>query len=456
MVRSARVSRRQFLALLLPLLAVLIAFTVLLALERSGVRGAPLWDEDFARYVRDRIGQDLVWGVGDDRKQWQAEFNAMNAYVRTFDDYGGVTAPWHVEEERARSTGQYHGIGIQIEQPAEGTPEGQGILVTGVQPGGPAASAGVRIGDRIVAVDEWALSAMSSLDDLRDRIRGPLGTSVVLRLRSPEGTERAASVVRAEIEKGSVFGTRIVDGPRGIGYTRVGAFQPGTARDLRAALDRLSQDGMKALVLDLRDNSGGLMDQAVLVANLFLDRGVILRQRGRSRDFTAVHRADPAQAWNPAIPLAVLVNGWVDYEHQGSASASEILAGALQDHRRAVLVGERTFGKFLVQAVEDVPTRPGLALFKRTTSVYETPLGHHYQRRGSPSEGDPLAGLEPDLFVPLTLEERRGLGRVFDDEYYADWKPKGAVPPRAFVDRQLEAARALLAGDAVIAPIAPP
>jgi len=443
-------TRRQFLALLLPLLAVLAAFTVLLALERSGVPGAPPWDERFAQYVRDRMTQDFVSGTGDTRHQWEAYFNSLNAYVQTYDSYAQIVPPWLVEESREHSSGQYGGIGVRIEDLRAREGSEAGVRVIGVKPGGPAATAGVVVGDVIIGVDGGPLperSADAEADPLQEAIRGPEGTAVVLRLRGPDGTERDAPVVRAQIDTGSVLGVRMVDPERGIGYARLLAFQAHTAADLRAALTQLDAAGLHSLILDLRNNAGGLMDQAVAIADLFLDEGVILRQRGRSREYTEVYHATPDATWNATMPLAVLIN-------EGSASASEILAGALQDHRRAVLVGVRTHGKFLVQVVESVPTDAGTALFKRTTSIYETPLGHHYPRRAPGAQEDPLAGIAPDLQVPLAREDRERLRSVFLDEFYADWNPAREPSVVDFVDPQLEAARALLAGEA-IAPLLP-
>jgi len=437
-------TRRQFIALLLPLLAVLGAFTVLLALERSGVPGAPPWDDRFAQYVRDRMTQDFVSGTGDARRQWEAYFNGLNAYVQSYDAYAQIVPPWQVEESREHSSGQYGGIGVRIEDlRAREGPEA-GVRVIGVKPGGPAATAGIVVGDVIIGVDGGPLPERSTdalADTLQDAIRGPEGTAVILRVRGPDGAERDARVVRSQIDTGSVLGARLVDPAAGIGYVRISAFQARTAEDLRAALTRLAAGGMKALILDLRNNAGGLMDQAVAVADLFLDDGVILRQRGRSREYTEVYHATAKGTWNAELPLAVLVN-------EGSASASEILAGALQDHRRAVLVGTRTHGKFLVQVVEAVPTDAGTVLFKRTTSIYETPLGHHYPRRAPGAHEDPLAGIAPDLQVTATRAERESLREVFLDEFYADWNPDREPDVKDFADPQLAAARALLAGEA--------
>jgi carboxyl-terminal processing protease len=218
-------------------------------------------------------------------------------------------------------------------------------------------------------------------------------------------------------------------------------------RDLREQAEKLLEEGMRGLVLDLRGNRGGLLDQAVEVADLFLDEGIIVRQRGRLREFTDLREARAEGTLSARLPLAVLING-------ESASASEILAAALRDHRRAVLVGERSYGKFLVQIVEEVPMEIGAALFKRTTSIYETPLGHHYQRAPRRNGDDPLAGIAPDLYVPLDKNELKQLRSRFVREYYADWNPD-APPGEAFEDRQLAAARALLRGETYYPRMAP-
>jgi carboxyl-terminal processing protease len=447
------VTRRQFLALLVPLLLVIGAFVVLWTLER---RGTPPWDTAFANRVREAMGREFVGGTGDERQQWQAYFNAMQAYARTFDGYAEIPPPWELQRRQELSSGRYTGIGVRIDTSrAEAGPES--VFVTGVKPGGPAAVAGVAVGDRIVAVDGRSMAeilldgrpaARLSETPLQAAIRGLEGTAVVLRLRAPDGSERDARVVRAQVDEGTVLGARFLDPAKGIGYVRLAGFRSSTAKDLRAELEKLAKAGLKALVLDLRGNLGGFLDQAVLVANLFLEDGVIVRQRGRMAQFNAIYRAERKETWDATIPLAVLLN-------DGSASASEVLGGALLDHRRAVLVGERTFGKFLVQLVEEVPTEAGMAMFKRTTSIYETPLGKSYQRTPPDNENDALAGIPPDLFVPMTKEDRERLALVFEDESYADWDPGRAPRVEGFRDPQIEAARALLAGEAVCPALAP-
>jgi carboxyl-terminal processing protease len=195
---------------------------------------------------------------------------------------------------------------------------------------------------------------------------------------------------------------------------------------------------MKALVLDLRHNSGGILPQAVEVADAFLSSGVIVRVRGRGDEFNETYVATPGTTIDASLPVAVLVN-------RRSASASEVLACALRDHRRAVLIGERTWGKFLVQTVEEVPMELGAVFFKRTSAIYESPFGRNRQR--TTLGYDPLAGLEPDLYVPSSKEEREILREIFENEAYADWNPKRGPVHADFVDSALQAAIAVLRGD---------
>lgn len=444
-------TRRQFLGLIVPLLVVLIGFVVLIAMEHSGPRGAPPWDADFFRHVRESMAYDFVWGMGDEQQAWEAYFEALNAWVRTYDRFAEVVPPWHVNQAREDSSGQYMGIGIRIEEPHEHPVER--IRINGVKPDGPAAQAGIVVGEEIVSVGDRHVSelwpeppktpenglARIDLRPLQNAIRGQAGTKVRLGVRDPEtGTERKVEVERARIDSGSIFAARLVDKEPAIGYVRVSAFQASTAHDLRVEVEKLLAQGMHALVLDLRGNHGGLLDQAVEVADLFLDKGVIVQQRGRLREFTDRREAKAEGTLSATLPLAVLIN-------QESASASEILAAALRDHRRAVLVGEHTYGKFLVQIVEEVPMDVGIALFKRTTSIYETPLGYNYQRAPGANGDDPLAGIAPDLLVPLDKTEQERLQELFLHEYYADWNPE-MPPPEPFEDPQLAAARALLRG----------
>ena len=436
-------TRRQFLALIVPLLIVLLGFVGLSVTERVGAIGAPPWDEGFSYYVRRTFAREYVGGVEDDQLNQEAYFNALNAYVTTFDAYAAVVPPWQLQASRERSSGNYAGIGVRI-APWEGEGPVEAIRIVGICPEGPAERAGLRIGDEIVAVGGERLASICPTADtspLQFRIRGKRRTEVEITVRGEGGNERSVNVTRDEIPTGSVFGVRMVDEERAIGYARISNFHVTTASVLRTRIRDLKQQGMKALVLDLRFNSGGILPQAVEVADIFLDHGVIVRVRGRDATLSQTFIARPEGTCD-YFPMVVLVNGQ-------SASAAEILAGALQDHRRALIVGERTYGKFLVQTVEELETRFGAALFKRSTAIYETPHGHNYSRLGPDVKYDPMAGIAPDLLV---VEPSADLVGLVDDllgmELVSEWNPNERIDYSKFHDEQLLAGIAVLRGDA--------
>jgi len=443
------VTRRQFLALIVPLIVVLLGYVGLVIVERTGLGGAPPWDEGFGRDLRHSMAREFAYGLGDRQQQIEAYFRALNGWLSTFDEYGEVVPPWELDAVRERSSGQYFGIGVRTIR--HETPGSQaGVEVTGVKPGGPADKAGVKVGDKILGVDGKSLADLSfdrNTRALEEAIRGARGTALTLRLLGTDGTERSVAVVRDAIDTGSVFGVRMLDGEARIGYLRLSGFHLDTGASAARELKKLLARDVKGIVLDLRENAGGLLEQAVSVANLFLAEGVIVRVVGRGPDYPKVHRAVAERAICLDLPLVVLIN-------RHSASASEVLAGALQDHRRAAVVGERSYGKFLVQTVEELPMEYGTVLFKRTTAIYETPAGHHYQRRLAEGAKDPLAGIQPDLFVPMSSAEGQTLADIFANEEYADWNPAQPAVHAEFADPHLEAALALLAGRPVTPPIA--
>jgi C-terminal peptidase prc len=441
-------SRRQFLLLIVPLLAVLLGFVAIGYWEERGAGGAP-WDEALERALRATMVREFVGWDGDADRGWAAFFAAQDAYLRHFDPNQTVVPPWRVKEAAEDASGRKVAIGVLTKPILDAAKAVVGLEVVGVQPKGPADGAGIRVGDAIVAVDGTTvaeigrdLSLDAAVEAAVERIRGGAATAVRLRLRDPAGAEREVSVVRAEIAQGSVFGARLLDAEHGIGYLRIANFHEDTGRDFRARLADLKRRGARELVLDLRGNRGGMLDQAVSVASAFLDRGVIVRVR--SRHGTEVHEAKPDDTDARGMPLAVLVD-------RDSASSSEVVAGALQDHRRGVLVGEPTFGKFTVQAMRKLPSRKGDVFVKVTTAIYETPAGHVYPR-ASPHGEDALAGLRPDLLVPIPARERDLLyasDGVFEEQRFAEWKPAAAAAHADFVDRQLAAALALLRGETV-------
>jgi carboxyl-terminal processing protease len=263
-----------------------------------------------------------------------------------------------LRHETARS---YSGIGVTV------LPTKNALVVTAVY-AGPGKEAGIRVGDRIVAVGGVSTAGLP-FEEALERILGPEGSALAMRLRR-QGKTLRLSVVRRRIEA-PVVSSRLlaVRHRRRVGYVRLAAFRAGAAQVLRAELQRLERARASALVLDLRNNPGGLLDQAVSVASLFLDKGVVVSVE------SANHHGEVFEAKQGAatrLRLVVLVD-------RTSASAAEVVAAALHDHHRATLVGENTYGKALVQTV--APLSNGAAL-RMTTARYRTPAGIDISRRG--------------------------------------------------------------------------
>lgn len=263
--------------------------------------------------------------------------------------------PFAYSELRRRSARSYSGIGMTV------LPEAGQLVVTAVA-AGPAREAGLRIGDAIVAIDGTPTGKVT-YDQALGRILGPRGTTVHLSVI--RGTERLDFRVRRAAIRASRISSRVLAaGHRRIGYVGIRSFSQGTTQLLHETIRRLEIAGVGAFVLDLRDNTGGLLDQAIAAASLFLEDGTL-------GSLESVH-APSGQLFvldqvgeKTALPVVVLVNG-------STASAAEIVAAALQDNRRAIVVGDATYGKPLVQSIEPLPS--GAAL-KITTARYLTPSG---------------------------------------------------------------------------------
>jgi carboxyl-terminal processing protease len=263
-----------------------------------------------------------------------------------------------LRHETARS---YSGIGATL------LPTTRGLAVTSLQ-AGPARAAGVRVGDRILAIDGVPIAGVA-FEKTLGRIIGPNGSTVRLRIRRV-GRALDFVITRRRIEAPVVSAQLLAVRPgRRVGYLRLAACRAGAAQVLRAELRRLERAGVSAFVLDLRGNPGGLLDQAVAVASLFLDRGVVVLVES-AHNHGEVFEAIPNSVTR--LPLAVLVD-------KSSASAAEVIAAALHDNERATLIGENTYGKALVQTV--MPLTNGAAL-RLTTARYLTPTGIDISRRG--------------------------------------------------------------------------
>ena len=268
------------------------------------------------------------------------------------------------------TTGEFGGLGIEV-----GMEDGFIKVISPIDDT-PAQKAGLQAGDLIIRLDDTPVKGMS-LTDAVARMRGEPGTDITLTIIR-DGAEKPLKVtITRDVIKVKSVRTQVLE--PGFGYLRISHFQSRTAEDARAALQRLKQDNdgrLDGLILDLRNNPGGILSAAVGVSDLFLDSGLIVYTEGRIDDSKLRFNAKPADLMEDA-PVVVLVNA-------GSASASEIVAGALQDHKRAIIMGQKTFGKGSVQTVLPVSNAAALKL---TTARYYTPSGRSIQ----------ASGIEPDV-----------------------------------------------------------
>lgn len=306
-----------------------------------------------------RIKSDYVEPV-DDRTLLE---NAIRGMLSGLDPHSAYLDPEQFRELQVGTTGEFGGLGIEV-----GMEDGFVKVIAPIDDT-PAQRAGVQAGDLIIRLDDTPVKGMS-LSEAVKIMRGKPGTDITLTIvREGEEKPLKITITRAIIKVRSVKSRMLEDG---FGYVRISQFQANTADNLVEAVDKLKQKGeLKGLVLDLRNNPGGVLNGAVSVSDAFLDKGLIVYTEGRVADSRLRFNATPDDVLGGA-PLVVLVN-------QGSASASEIVAGALQDHHRAIIVGNRTFGKGSVQTI--VPLSNGAAV-KLTTARYYTPSGRSIQAEG--------------------------------------------------------------------------
>lgn len=301
---------------------------------------------------------------------------AIKGMVRGLDPHSSFLTKEEHEELMVETKGEFSGIGIEI------TIKDRILTVVSPIEGTPAYKAGIKSGDKIIKVEGKSTQDMSLLDAVK-QIRGPEGTDVKLTVMR-EGAEKPIdfTITRGVIPIQSVKHYALTPD---IGYIRIANFQSDTAEDVSSALGELEKEGsLKGLVLDVRNNPGGLLAQAIEVSDLFVDSGIIVSTKGRGND----HNIKATARKNTTVreyPIIVLVNG-------GSASAAEIVAGALQDNKRALILGTRTFGKGSVQTILPLSDGSGLRL---TTARYYTPSGKSIQS----------SGISPDIDIPFQPPE---------------------------------------------------
>jgi carboxyl-terminal processing protease len=330
--------------------------------------------------------------------------NALNGMLTGLDPHSNYMNAKTFRDMQVQTRGEFGGLGIEVSQ------ENGFIKVVSPIDDTPASRAGIKPGDLILALDGQTVQGMS-LNDAVDKMRGPPNSKIKLTIKR-EGVDKPIEVtLTREVIKIQPVKAHLEGGD--VGYIRITSFNELTDSGLRKAYQQLrSQAGDKlhALVLDLRNNPGGLLDQAVAVCDDFIDHGEVVSTRAR-------HPED-SQLWNAkggditgGLPMVVLING-------GSASASEIVAGALQDHRRAILLGTRSFGKGSVQTV--IPL-PGNGAIRLTTARYYTPSGRSIQG----------LGISPDIQVEETRTEQPHFGPDREADYMNALRNTGGVPNTA-------------------------
>ena len=294
-------------------------------------------------------------------KPEELTFQALRGIVSNLDPHTMIMPRKSFEQFTSDTQGKFGGVGVIVS-----TEKGKLIVVSPIDDS-PAAKAGILAGDEIVAIDDVALDKMK-MNDTSDLMRGKPNTKVKLQIRRKEAPSLLTFTLVREIIK--VKSVRSEDLTHDVVYARIASFQDNTAEELKAIVDKNAKTA-KGLILDLRDNPGGLLDQAVKVVDLFIESGVIVSTVGRT-DKDVEREYAHKKGTYADLPLVVLING-------GSASASEIVAGALQDHERALLIGTTSFGKGSVQTLVSLPDQSGL---KITVARYFTPKDRSIQAKG--------------------------------------------------------------------------
>jgi carboxyl-terminal processing protease len=430
----------------------------LLALQLPGTLAHR--DDDYAFVgqlltIHRQVADSYVEPVDEDKLR----AGAINGMLSQLDPYTVYVPPSDEERFDRLLEGSYKGVGIQLDQDKD-TKEIQ--VITPIEDS-PAQQAGVLAGDILLAVNGESVRGIT-LEEVMNKIKGPLGSEVRLKVRHDSGEEVELSMTRQEIVVPTVKGYArrpdntwdyFVHNDPKIAYVRVTQFTPDTAAKVRGVLEQCLRDGMKGLVMDLRFNPGGRLDQAKEVVDLFLDEGTIVVTRGRNRPEEVAKATKEGTL--PNFPMAVLVN-----EH--SASASEIVAGSLMDNRRAQVVGTRTYGKGSVQEVTHLERGGEL---KMTVAYYYLPSGRLvHQKKGATDWG-----VNPNIVVPMDEDAQKWLAQSMEQSdlfrrpvvvnksaTQPASKPAsqpattqaGTKPTTQYTDTQLEAAVTTMIGQIVL------
>ncbi|MFO1134310.1 MAG: S41 family peptidase [Rhodoblastus sp.] len=357
--------------------------------------------------------------------------SAINGMLTSLDPHSSYMDSKSFRDMQVQTRGEFGGLGIEVTQE-----DGVVKVVTPIDDT-PASRAGILAADLITAIDGETVQGMT-LNQAVDKMRGAVNTTVTLTvLRGKEKKKLEIKLTRAVIQIKSVRSRKEGED---IGYIRITQFNEQTYDGLKAAMQKFQQeipaDKFKGYILDLRNNPGGLLDQSVAVSNAFLERGEIVSTRGRNADETQRYNARPIDI-SKGKPVVVLING-------GSASASEIVSGALQDHKRATLIGTRSFGKGSVQTI--IPLGQNNGALRLTTARYYTPSGRSIQAKGIDPDIMVLQDVPDELKGKDDLKGEASLKGHLKNGESEEHGSQAYVPPDATKDKQLIAAQELLRG----------
>ena len=380
--------------------------------------------------VFERVRADYV-EVPDDSKLIESAINGMLAGL---DPHSSYMDPKSFRDMQVQTRGEFGGLGIEV------TMEDGLIKVVAPIDETPAAKAGILANDIITKLDDDQVQGMT-LNQAVEKMRGPVNTKIKLTvMRKGQDKPLEITLTRDVIRVRSVRSESMGED---VGYIRMTQFNEQTTDGLKKAISdigaKISKDKLKGYILDLRNNPGGLLDQAISVSDAFLQKGEIVSTRGRNAEETQRFSARPGDLTD-GKPLIVLVNG-------GSASASEIVAGALQDHRRATVVGTRSFGKGSVQTI--IPLGSGNGALRLTTARYFTPSGRSIQAKGITPDIEVLQDLPEDIKAKTdtsTKGEASLRGHLKGDAGKEQTGSQSYVPPEQKDDKALKMAEDLLRG----------
>lgn len=354
-------------------------------------------------------------------------YSAVDGMLASLDPHSAFLTPEAFDALREETAGHFSGIGITV-----GVRNGMLVVIAPIEDS-PAFKAGLHAGDRLVAIDGKPCRSIS-LNEAVNALRGPRGSTVTISVERDESDPFDVTITRDEIRIASVKGGALLRD--NVGYIRINQFSELTPKEFETAFRKILELKATALVLDLRNNPGGLLDAAVNVAEKFLPKkSVIVTTRGRDGVRNEQKFYASGSLRDTTMPMVVLVN-------RGSASASEIVAGAMQDHRRAVIVGETSFGKASVQNVVRLSLRPECAV-RLTTSHYFTPGGRLIHEKG----------ITPDVVVRQTPEEwRKSQLKRLCEETPEAYPPKIREEAEKTIDQPLERAIDIVIGARILAP----